>query len=785
MGGIFGGSRQTVTTYSGLQVQTTSSATAIPIVWGETMLTPTVIDYENFHSAKKGSKSGGKGGTLASVFGGSGETVYYADILMAVCEGPISDITAVYQTSFSPITLAQAGLGLTVGNLGQAPWSYWASHYSTKALGYSGVAYLMASNFDLGPSATVGTSSLVVQGQLVGSGFNGIDADPAQVILDFLTNPRYGVGLPSAEISGLTGVTGDASLQSYCHAAGLAFSPALIEREAANSILDRWLQILNCTCVWSSGVLKFIPRGDMALAANSWSFVPNLTIQANFTDDGYYAAKGDTSDPVNILRSNPYEIDNYLTLEILSRGNNYNSGPIPAQDQGAIDRYGLRVGTSISAHEICDPAVAAVSAQLILQRQLYIRNTYTWKASWEFCWLDPMDLVTLTDTRIGLATTTVRITAIEEDDAGILSFTAEEFPIGVATATTYATQAPSNGAPDTSVAANSVNTPLIFEPPSALTNGVLQIFAAVSPQGADPNWGDCIVNASYDGTTYAAVGDLGGVSTMGVTTASLAAYGGANPDTTNTLYVNLTESGGALLSTTAPNAAAGATALWLNGEILSYTTATLTSPNVYSLTGLYRGLYGTSPSGAGSGAQFALLSGPLFEYALPANHVGSTLYLKFQSVNLFGLTQSLSSCAVYTYTISGNGLPNTAWPSYSPTWNSSGGTAPAIGNGSLTGSYYLSGSTINAAIGLTVGSTTAVGTATSWGFSAPMAAVSNGVGSYILLNGTGAQVAHGTVTISAGASEVMLYDSALGLVSATTYTLTAGEQFAISINYQA
>ena len=58
---------------------------------------------------------------------------------------------------------------------------------------------------------------------------------------------------------------GDASLQSYCKAMGIAFSPALVNQEQASSILARWLQILNCAAVWSGGELKFIPYGDTAI----------------------------------------------------------------------------------------------------------------------------------------------------------------------------------------------------------------------------------------------------------------------------------------------------------------------------------------------------------------------------------------------------------------------------------------------------------------------------------------------------------------------------------------
>jgi len=48
--------------------------------------------------------------------------------------------------------------------------------------------------------------------------------------------------------------------------------------------------------------------------------------------------------------------------------NYYAPTPIQARDQNAIELYGLRVGSTVTAHEICTTAIGQVVAQLILQR---------------------------------------------------------------------------------------------------------------------------------------------------------------------------------------------------------------------------------------------------------------------------------------------------------------------------------------------------------------------------------------------------------------------------------
>ncbi len=176
----------------------------------------------------------------------------------------------------------------------------------------------------------------------------------------------------------------------------------------------------------------------------------------------------------------PYAAYNWQSLEILERSNSYAATPINAFDQNAIDLYGLRIAPTVTAHEICDSAIGQASAQLILQRGLYIRNTYMFKLSWEYCLLEPMDLVTLTDAGLGLNNTAVRIIEIEEDKDGFLTVTAEEFPGGTATAVAYPVQTSSGNSTNRNVVPTSVNVPMIFEPPAALTAGAAQVWMAVS-----------------------------------------------------------------------------------------------------------------------------------------------------------------------------------------------------------------------------------------------------------------------------------------------------------------
>ena len=729
--------------YTGLQLQTSVNTLPVPIIWGQTKVAANVIWYANFQTQGSG---GGKGGLFSSPANGY---TYTADLIMALCEGPISGIGIIWRDQ-STYTLAQLGLTLFDGTTPQTVWGYLAAHYTVEALAYQGTAYACAASYSLGDEADIGNHNFEILGLFAGSGVNGVDADPAQVISDFLTNPQYGAGFSPASIDATTlfGSGGDASLQTYCRALGLAFSPALTDQEQGSSILARWLQLLNCAAVWSGGQLKFIPYGDQTIAAGNVaqtvqypvptpvttssgttpppsvavstpsafvadggvtyaftgvaltkvatnpptvagtytispagtyvfcgyddsqvvaitftyavgvSYVPDLMPVYSLTDLDFVNENGN-KDPVQASRVDPFALPTIQRVEVLSRGNQYGATPVEARDQSQIELYGPRVGSTIQGHEICDEIVIGpIVAQTILQRQLYVRAHFTFKLSWEYGLLDPMDIVEITDVNLGLRAYPVRIIAIEEDDKGLLTITAEELTVGVSTAALY----PNSGSAGTQInqgaAADPVNTPMIWEPPPALTNGTPQVWIGASGGTAgvaDPNWGGAYVWISLDDVTYSRITTITQPIRQGVLTAALAAASGW--DAADTLSVDLAESAGTLSGTSQTGARQGGTQSLVDGELLAYQSATLTGTDAYNLTGLQRGLYGTAAAAHKSGAPFARLDGAVTTYNLPANYIGQTLYFKLQSFNVFGAgVQDLSTCAVYTFTPAGAGV---------------------------------------------------------------------------------------------------------------------------------
>ena len=92
--GFLGGKKKNVKPdFTGLQLQTAVSTLPIPLLWGRQKMSGNLIWYNGFtaYQGKKG--KGGKSHALSGIMGGgnTAETDYRADIILALCEGPIEN----------------------------------------------------------------------------------------------------------------------------------------------------------------------------------------------------------------------------------------------------------------------------------------------------------------------------------------------------------------------------------------------------------------------------------------------------------------------------------------------------------------------------------------------------------------------------------------------------------------------------------------------------------------------------------------------------------------------
>lgn len=553
------------------------------------------------------------------------------------------------QSSLNPS--ATLSFTLLEGAQNQAPWSYLTSLHLSQALGYSGLACIGAAAMDLGPSGQMENYNYECAGPYqFGGGI--VDADLAVWILNFLQNTVWGVQFPGAIDSSLLTICRD-----YWNANSFFASPLLDSARAASGYLDDWCEAGNVGMFWSENSLKFIPYGDTTQVGNGFVFSP-MTAPVVDLDDTDFLAEG-SEDPVEIDRAPWQDAKNEVHVQFSNRLNNYDSDSVILQDDNAVGMYGLHPESQKDYSFLRTIPAANFAASVRLKRLVNIRRSFNFKVSGiRYCFLEPMDLVTITDVVTGLQKTPVRILEISEDEKRVYSIKAEEFPWGTATATIYPKQ-PTKLPPPLPMMAQPGNTSVldIFEPPatvaSTVANSLYQIWMALS---GGPNWGGCLVMFSSDGNSYEQIGVQTGTSRAGVLTAPLP-YA-ADPDSTDTLAVTTT---GQLFNVTLAQANAFATLSKIGQEYIAYQDATLTASagqtNSYGLTYLRRGVFSTPDLAHLAGEPFVRIDSQIFQYSFNPSLAGQIVYFKFLSFNLMNqMQQGLGDVPAVAFLVSGTNI---------------------------------------------------------------------------------------------------------------------------------
>jgi hypothetical protein len=214
------------------------------------------------------------------------------------------------------------------------------------------------------------------------------------------------------------------------------------------------------------------------------------------------------------------------------------------------------------------------------------------------------------------------------------------------------------------------------------TTGGAGTGATINITQISAGYGGCLVYLSTDGgSSYNPIGQIFGNGVTGVSTADWPAA--ADPDTTNNLLLDLSESAGTLNSYQVADEDSFTYPCYIEGggiysipyELMTYAIATLTGTSQYTLeaTGgnhLRRGVYGAPNPLTGvdhpSASRFAFLGLPtiaqpqgMFKMNLDPSWIGKTLWFKFASVNSSGAgAQSPADLTAYPFTPTGLGAIN-------------------------------------------------------------------------------------------------------------------------------
>ncbi len=649
---MFGGSTTQSTTdnkISSFKVQSSVKGGVLPLVYGRNRVKGNLLWFSDFSAVyTPNQQQAGKGMGGGGDSGGSYE--YFGSYMLGLCAGPITSVlyatanNIVYEPDKSGLVYMYGGFG------SQDPWGYLTTSHPDDAFGYPGIAYGAGCGLSLGSNASLPNWNFEIVGLCPYSwSYDGYSAFPADIVYDFLCDPYHGAYWPRERLDDLSWL-GVSTYRGYCYDNGFWASPAYESQRSAAEMVTEIADLTNSALVFTQGKLKIIPYGD---ESSTYYVAPSAPL-FDLNDDDYL----DKGQPVKFSRVNQSDIYNQMTYEFLDGGGpaglRFYADTITVQDDASIALWGARPADVKQAHIYTNKLAPQRAAQLALQRQLNVRNTYEIQLGWKYIVLDPMDIVTLTDVKLGLDRQWARVKEISEDEDGKLTVTLEEYLQGTGAAAKYDFQNTNGYWADYRIDCGNPNAPVIFEPPWLLTQD-LEIWLAVS---GGINWGGCDVYVSTDDKSYKKFGSIIGRARQGTLSAPLPA--GPAVDTVHTLAVDLAMSISTLSGGTQQDAKLLNTLCYCGGELLAYQGATLTAVNSYNLTWLVRGAYGSPISSHAAGSQFVRLDSLVSKFPFDAGYIGQTLYFKFVGRNLYQeAIQDLSQVRAYAYKVQGSALKAT------------------------------------------------------------------------------------------------------------------------------
>lgn len=628
--GLFGGHNTTIreNKISSFTVSTAEYGSTVPEILGTTRISPNVIYYDDFtaHEHRQSQKSGKGGGSRTTTI----TYTYTVAVILALCEGQISGIGKMWKDkSLYQYPNGDIGLTLFDGKADQKPWAYVAGKHPDKALAYPGLAY-MAGVIDLGDGGSMPSYNFEVKGKLLETG-DGIDVNPADYILYVLNK----IGLGGIEIDGIE------NYRQYCKEADMLISTPSdkLDAKAAREIINDIANITNAYIFWSNNRLKIVPRADRPVG--KWK--PDKTIRYNLTPDDFIPQTGGVC--VSYSRKDSSEIYNRISVEFLNRANAYEKEIVNYQDNDDIKDFGVRQASTTQAHYLYTKTRAVRLAEGLYRKNKYERVKYTFKLDWAFCRLEPGDLVMLNDPLMGIENQPAMIDSVTEGANGVLTLTAISRAKGDYSAAEYDVHQSERPFVNYNVEAPDT-VPLIIQPPRALLGDVPEIWIAA--KGAGDMWGGCKVFVSDDNDSYTLAGQIENTARMGTLVSDVTA------DATD-IEVDST---GTFISASEKSAQMGDTRCWLDGECIDYVTASLLSNGHWKLSGCLRGQDGTTAATHKAGCDFVRLDEAILKIKSTKRRMGSSVYLKFPSFNIFYAgDQDLSQVKAHEVTLKTYYLP--------------------------------------------------------------------------------------------------------------------------------
>lgn len=298
-----------------------------------------------------------------------------------------------------------------------------------------------------------------------------------------------------------------------------------------------------------------------------------------------HPAGGQVPDRAVETRTMDLELPTHFTLSYESKVRDYG---IASQNAVRVDKATF-LPKSAALGIVLDDSYAKQQAEVLLKQMWAGRQKYAFSTTYKYLYLSPGDVITV-------GGKVMRVTDMA-DRNGIVDFVCDSEDSGVYTSAAVADDL-TIAVPDLTADAYIPSFIAMDLPPLSEDFGSAGLYFAL--YGTDPEFvGGTIQRSTDGGATYVDVGYVAAPRAVaGACTTTLGNGIEGCLDYTAGVTVNLAISESTLASATDDElnagsnlAAIGTGSSW---EIVQFKTATLVSGNTYTLTGLLRGLYGTS-----------------------------------------------------------------------------------------------------------------------------------------------------------------------------------------------
>lgn len=443
-------------------------------------------------------------------------------------------------------------------------------------------------------------------------------------------NGKLGLSVLSAIITEICGRVGlDISKLDLSHITDLIDGFVVNNIAPARASIEQLQKGFFFDGIESDGVLKFIPRGNEAIATIDYTMlIPGGT---------------DSSPPdlLAIKRAQELDLPQKIDVNYINRATDYQSG-----DQNSQRMVTLSQGKDIQSLSIVfNDWEAQRIADISLYNAWLARTSYQFSMPLQYVQYEPADVVNIntvagghtvriTESLIGL-NGEIQCKAIAEDP-GVYDFYAQPQNSGIVT---------------------KIPKPLsatwleIMDLPTLLNDNGSTPYIRFAGTGLGENWPGAGVFKSDDNVTYGSFSQLEQPACVGNILDTLP---DANPDIfdrSSSIQVSLIT--GSLESVTETAVLNGANLALVGDELIQFTNAELVSENKYKISGLLRGRLGTeyAVNGHMAAERFVLIDQATAREQMPVQLIG--LERKYKAVT-FGAT--LTSAAEEDFVYNANCL---------------------------------------------------------------------------------------------------------------------------------